>query len=59
MGEAPVVTVFDPGSGLRAFLARFDLLELNSLPASHFHRFGPHSVNFLHFYVSVEGLPLL
>ena len=59
MGEAPMVTVSDPGSGLPAFLARFDLLEFNSLPASHFHRFGPPSVNFLHFYVPVEGLPLL
>ena len=53
------MTVSDPGSGLPAFLARFDLLEFNSLPASHFHRFGPPSVNFLHFYVPVEGLPLL
>jgi len=40
MGEAPEVTVLDPDSRLPAFLARFDLLEFNSLPASHFYCFG-------------------
>ena len=46
MGEAPEVTVSDPSSGLPAFLACFDLLELNSLPVSHFYRFGPPMVTF-------------
>ena len=59
MVEAPEVTVSDPSSGLPAFLARFDLLEFNSLPVSHFYRFGPPYGNFLHFFVPVEGLPLL
>ena len=54
MGEAPEVTVSDPDSGLPSFLARFDLLEFNSLPASHFYRFGPPYVNFLHFSVVME-----
>ena len=58
MGEAPEVTVSDFGSGFPAFLACFDLLEFNSLPASHFHCFGPPSGNFLRFSVPVEGLPL-
>ena len=34
MGEAPWVTISDPGSRLPAFLARFNLLEFNSLPAT-------------------------
>ncbi|KAK9998356.1 hypothetical protein SO802_017959 [Lithocarpus litseifolius] len=59
MGEAPEVTASDPGSGLPTFLAHFDLLEFNSLPASHFHRFGPPFGNFLRFSVPMEGLPLL
>ena len=59
MGEAPEVIVPDSGSGLSAFLARFDLLEFNSLPTSHFHRFRPPFGNFLRFSVLVEGLPLL
>ena len=41
MREAPEVTGSDPDSRLPTFLARFDLLEFNSLPASHFYRFGP------------------
>lgn len=53
------MTVSNSSSGLPAFLARFDLLEFNSLPASHFHHFGPSYGNFLHFSVPVEGLPLL
>ena len=53
------MTVSDPGSGLPTFLAHFDLLEFNSLPASHFYRFGPPYGNFLHFSMLVEGLPLL
>ena len=53
------MAISDPDSGLPAFLARFDLLEFNSLPASHFHRFGPSYGNFLHLSVPVEGLPLL
>ena len=53
------MAISDPNSGLYAFLACFDLLEFNSLPASHFHHFGPSYGNFLHFSVPVEGLPLL
>ena len=59
MGETPGVAALDPVSRLPTFLARFDLLEFNSLPASHFHHFGPSYGSFLHFSVSVEGLPLL
>ena len=59
MGEATKVTVSDSGSRLPAFLARFDLQEFNSLPASHFHHFGPSFGNFLRFFVPMEGLPLL
>ncbi|XP_023893411.2 uncharacterized protein LOC112005397 [Quercus suber] len=59
MGEAPEVIVSDHGFELPAFLARFDLLVFNSLPASHFHRFGPPFSNFLCFSVPMEGLPLL
>ena len=51
--------VSDFGSGLPAFLAHFNLLEFNNLLASHFHRFGPPFGNFLHFFMPVEGLPLL
>ena len=34
MGEAPWVTISDPGSRLPTFQARFNLLEFNSLPAT-------------------------
>ena len=37
MGEAPEVNASNPDSGLPSFLAHFDLLEFNSLPASHCH----------------------
>ena len=46
-------------SRLSSFLARFDLLEFNSIPASHFHVFGSSYGSFLRFFVPVEGLPLL
>ena len=59
MGKTPGVATLDPTSGLPTFLARFDLLEFNSLPANHFHRFSSSYGSFLHFFVSVEGLPLL
>ena len=59
MEEALVMTASDYGSGLLAFLACFDCLEFNILPASHFHCFGPHFGNFLRFSMPVEGLPLL
>ena len=59
MEEAPGVAILDPSSGLPAFLSHFDSLEFNSLPASHFHSFGPPFGNFLRFSVPVEGLPLL
>ena len=59
MGEAPEVTVSDSSSRFHAFLARFDLLEFNSLLASHFHRFGPPFGNFLRFSMPVKGLALL
>ena len=53
------MTVTYPSSGLPAFLARFDSLEFNSLPASHFHHFRPPYTNFLRFSVLAKGLPLL
>ena len=59
MEETPGVAVVDIASRLPTFLARFDLLEYNSLPASHFHHFGPSYGSFLRFSVPMEGLPLL
>ena len=59
MGKAPSVAALDPISGLSIFLACFDLLEFNSLLASHFHCFGSSYGNFLRFSVPMEGLPLL
>ena len=59
MGKTPGVATLDPASGLPTFLARFDLLEFNSLPASHFHHFGTSYGSFLRFYVPMEGLSLL
>ena len=53
------MTVVDPYLWLPTFLARFDSLEFNSLPASHFHRFGPYFGNFPRFSMLVEGLSLL
>ena len=59
MGDASGVAASDLDSGLSSFLARFDLLEFNSLPASHFYSFGPSYGSFLRFSVPAEGLPLL
>ncbi|XP_050259943.1 uncharacterized protein LOC126705024 [Quercus robur] len=59
MGDASKVAASDLDSKLSSFLARFDLLEFNSLPASHFHVFGSSYGSFLRFSVPVEGLPLL
>ena len=53
------MTISNLGSRLLAFLAHFDILEFNSLPTSHFYRFGPPYDNFLCFSVTVEGLSLL
>lgn len=53
------MTVSDPGSNFSTFLAHFDSMESNSLPVSHFHRFGPPFGSILRFFVPVEGLPLL
>ena len=55
MGKTPGVAI----SGLPTFLARFDLLEFNSLPANHFHHFGSSYGRFLRFSMPMEGLPLL
>ena len=59
MGEAPKVAASDPDSRLSTFLASFDLMEFNSLLASHFHSFGSSYGSFLRFSVPEEGLPLL
>ena len=59
MGDASVVAASDLDSRLSSFLARFDLLEFNSLPASHFHAFGSSYGSFLRFSVPIEGQPLL
>ena len=59
MRDVPGVAVLDLDSRLSTFLARFDLMEFISLPASHFYSFGSSYDNFLHFFVTVEGLPLL
>ena len=59
MEEVSEMTVFDPSLGFPAFLARFDSLEFNNLPASNFHHFGPPFGNFLRFSVLIRSLPLL
>ena len=59
MGDALGVAASDLDSRLSSFLAHFDLLEFNSLPASHFYSFGSSYGSFLRFSVPVEGLPLL
>ena len=40
MGDVPGVVALDLDSRLSTFLAHFDLMEFNSLPASHFYSFG-------------------
>ena len=59
MGETPGVATLDPALRLPTFQARFDLLEFNSLPASHFHHFVSSYGSFLRFSVPKEDLPLL
>ena len=59
MRETPRVAALDPASRLPTFLPCFNLLEFNSLPVSHFHHFNPSYGSFLHFFMPVEGLPLL
>ena len=59
MGKTPGAATLDPVSGLPTFLACFDPLEFNSLPASHFHHFSPPYDKFLLFSMPMEGLPLL
>ena len=59
MGDVPGVATLDLDSRLSTFLARFDLMEFNSLPASHFYSFGSSYGSFLCFSVPIESLPLL
>ena len=59
MGDASGVAAPNLDSRLSSFLARFDLMEFNSLPASHFYSFGSSYGSFMRFSVLVEGLPLL
>ena len=59
MGDVLRVAALDLDSRLSLFLARFDLMEFNSLPASHFYSFGSSYGSFLRFSVLVEGLSLL
>ena len=59
MEGTPEMIVSYLGAGLLAFLVRFDSLEFNSLPTSHFHRFGRPYASFLQFSMPTEGLPLL
>ena len=59
MGDVLGVAASGPDSRLSIFLAHFNLLEFNSLPASHFHSFGYSYGSFLRFSVPVEGLRLL
>ena len=40
MGDIPGVAALDLYSRLSTFLARFDLMEFNSLHSSHFYSFG-------------------
>ena len=53
------MAVLDPSLGFPTFLARFNSLEFNNLPMSHFHCFEPPFGSFLRFSVLAEGLPLL
>ena len=55
IGETPGVAALDLASRLPTFLARFDLLEFNSLPVSHFHHFGPSYGSFLCFSVPMKA----
>ena len=59
MGDVPGVAALDLDLRLSIFFARFDLIEFNSLPASHFYSFRSSYGSFLHFSVPVEGLSLL
>ena len=59
MENVPGVAALDLDSRLSTFLPRFDLMEFNSLPTSHFYSFGSSYGSFLRFSVPVEGLPLL
>ena len=59
MGRAPRVAALNLALGLPTFVARFNLLEFNSLPTSHFHCFGSSYGSFLRFSMPMEGLPLL
>ena len=59
MGDTSKMAASDLDSRLSSFLARFDFLEFNSLPTSHFHVFGSSYGSFLRFSVPMEGLPLL
>ena len=59
MGDAPGRAAPDLDSRLSSFLTRFDLMEFNNLPASHFYSFGSSYGSFLCFFVPIEGLPLL
>ena len=59
MGDVPRVATLDLDSRLFTFLARFDLMEFNSLLASHFYSFRSSYGSFLRFSVPFEGLPLL
>ena len=58
-GDVPGVAASDLDSRLSSFLTRFDLMEFNSLPASHFYFFGSSYGSFLRFSMPVEGLLLL
>ena len=59
MWDVPGVAALDLDSRLSIFLARFDIMEFNSLLASHFHSFGSSYGSFLRFFLLVEGLSLL
>ena len=59
MGDVLGVAALDLDSRLSTFLARFDLMEFNSLPASHFYSSGSSYGSFLRYSMPVEGLPLL
>ena len=59
MGDVPRVAALDLDSRLSTFLARFDLMEFNSFPASQIYSCRSSYGSFLRFSVPVEGLPLL
>ncbi|XP_050259683.1 sodium transporter HKT1-like [Quercus robur] len=59
MGDASKVAALDLDLGLSSFLARFDLLEFNNLPASLFHTSTPPYIHFKHGYANLTSIKMI